>query len=260
MIAVILTDWLGYELTREKQLGRSGIRITVGAGPLLANMARFSAGVPFVVILALNDLDASSSSYSMVEDRAASARQRWLRFAQQFPFVTRVQFRPNVDLDIGAYDHGLQLLRREKFEGDVLFMNSSLRGPSAHDWLARYHALFHERADIGLCGLTLSAVRVIDGFPKRPHLQSTFLYTNMGVLQEVFPKGLYEGSLSSKQEAISHGEIAISQAVLRHGYALRCAAFPDFIYKLGDPWQIPLVYGWRAHLPELAEKYANAIL
>lgn len=117
MIAVILTDWLGYELTREKQLGRSGIRITVGADPLLANMARFSAGVPFVLILVLNDLDASSSSYSMIEDREARARQRWLRFAQQFPFVTRVQFRPNVDLDIGAYDHGLQLCDARNSKG-----------------------------------------------------------------------------------------------------------------------------------------------
>jgi len=47
--------------------------------------------------------------------------------------------------------------------------------------------------------------------------------------------------------------------VLRLGYALRCAAFPEFIYRPGDAWQIPMVFGWR-RVRELAEKYANTIL
>ena len=232
----------------------------VGAGPILANLARYSAGIPFFVILVLNELQPSPPAGSTTETRADGKKKQWWRsFATQFEFVKDIQFRPNVDFDIGAYEYGLQILRRGNFEGDVLFMNSSLRGPSANKWLARYHALFHERNDIGLCGVTLNTLRVHDDLPDRPHVQSFFLYTSMRVLRAVFPDRLYQGALSSRQEAIDHGEIAISQAVLRHGYAIRCAAFPDFMYRLGDAWQIPLVFGWRS-VPELADKYANTIL
>ena len=138
-------------------------------------------------------------------------------------------------------------------------MNSSLRGPGADHWLARYGSLLHERDDIGLCGITLNALAVRDGLAEQAHVQSFFLYTSTRVLHEVFPNRLFQGSLSSRQQAISNGEIAISQAVLRQGYAIRCAAYPDFIYRLGDAWTIPLVYGWRS-VPELARKYANTIL
>lgn len=256
MVAIILTDWLGYEPARVKRVG--GTAMEVGAGPLLENLARYSAGTAFFVILVLNEL--STSPIASTETRAISEKKQWWQsFARQFAFVKDIQFRPNTDFDIGAYEHGLQILRQRKFEGDVLFMNSSLRGPSADNWLARYDSLFHERDDMGLCGITLNALAVRDGFPELPHVQSFFLYTSMRVLQDVFPERLFQGALSSRQEAISNGEIAFSEAVLRHGYAIRCAAFPDFIYRLGDTWQVPLVYGWRS-VPELAGKFANTIL
>jgi len=258
VVAIILNDWLGYEPARLKRVG--AIKMEVGAGPILANLARYSAGIPFFVILVLNEPQPSCPTGSMVETHADVAKkQRWQSIAKKFAFVRDIQFRSNVDFDIGAYEHGLRILRRGNFDGDVLFMNSSLRGPGSHKWLAKYHALFHERDDIGLCGITLNALSVRDGLPELPHVQSFFLYTSMRVLQKVFPARLYQGALSSRQEAILRGEIGISQAVLHHGYAIRCAAFPDFMYKLGDAWQIPLVLGWR-RVPELAEKYANTIL
>lgn len=260
LVAIILNDWLGYEPARVRHVGHSRIRRTVGAGPILANIARFSPGVPFFIVLVLNELGASAPADSTSESQAATAKQRWQYLAKQFPFVTRVDFRPNQDFDIGAYERGLQILRSEKFDGDVLFMNSSLSGPSADGWLAKYHALFHERDDIGLCGITLNALSVQDGLPQLPHVQSFFLYTSMRVLQRVFPERLYQGALSTKEEAIIGGEIAISQAVLRHGYAIRCAAFPDFIYRSGNTWEVPFVFGWRRNLTELAEKYGNTIL
>jgi hypothetical protein len=257
MVAIILTDWLGYEPTRVKRVGTADMQ--VGAEILLTRLAQYSAGVPFFVILVLNELDASGPG-EMNEARSAARKARWQRLAGQFPFVREVLFRPNVDFDIGAYDHGLQVLRRESFDGDVLFMNSSLQGPSADDWLGKYHTLFHEQHDIGLCGITLNAMKVFHGIPELPHVQSFFIYTSMHVLNESFPRRLYARALSSKAEAIMHGEIAISQTVLRRGYAIRCAAFPEFIYRFGDSWQIPFVYGWRRNQPELAKRFANTIV
>jgi hypothetical protein len=251
-----MNEWLGYDPVRTKRLGSSPVE--VGAGPILMNMARFEPGQPFFVILVLNELEPARSKAppGLTSERA---KEHWTEFASRFSFVREIEFRPNVDFDIGAYDHGLRVLRREAFDGDVLFMNSSLRGPHADDWLARYHTLFHEREDIGLCGVTLNAMSVSDGTPELPHVQSFFLYSSMRVLGNVFPQGLFEGELKSKKEAIELGEIAISEAVLRHGYAIRCAAYPDFVYKQGGKWEIPLVFGWRRD-PELADKYANTIL
>jgi hypothetical protein len=270
VIAVVINDWLGYEPTRQKRLVPLQARertpgsvtvVEVGLGPLLENLARFDAGQPFFVVLVLNELEpAPESAPASARTRdPEGAKERWRSAAGRFPFVRQVVFRPNLDFDIGAYDHGLQILRREGFDGDVVFMNSALRGPHADGWLARYHTLFHERPDIGLVGVTLSAVKVNDGIPHLPHVQSFFLYSSMRVLNEVFPERLYKGALDSKQRAIAGGELAISQAVLRHGYAIRCAAFPDFVYKQGGKWEIPLVKGWRGN-PELAKKYANTIV
>ena len=258
MVAIILTDWLGYEPTRVKRVGQTPMQ--VGAAPLLAALQRFSPGVPFFLILVLNETQLAAGAPSPTEaSKGEVVRERWRSLASQFPFISEVRFRPNIDFDIGAYDDGLQRLRFAKFDGDVLFMNSSLRGPTADGWLARYHALFHARDDIGLFGVTLNAMKVRDGLPESPHVQSFFVYTSMRVLGEVFPERLYQGPFSSKAEAIARGEIAISQAVLRRGYAIRCAAFPAFIYRPGDSWSIPMVFGWR-RVPELAEKYANKIL
>jgi hypothetical protein len=258
MVAIILTDWLGYEPARVKRVGQTSMQ--VGAGPLLANLARFSSGVPFFVILVLNDAQPTVGARSPTARQDADAlKEKWRSLAAQYPFVSEVRFRPNIDFDIGAYEEGLQRLRHAAFDGDVLFMNSSLRGPVADGWLAKYHELFHARDDIGLCGITLNAMKVSEGVPESPHVQSFFLYTSMRVLLKVFPERLYEGPFSSKAEAIARGEIAISQAVLRRGYAIRCAAFPEFIYRSGDSWPIPMVFGWR-RVPELAEKYANTIL
>src|SRR5215467_12523181 len=215
MVAIILTDWLGYEPTRVKRVGQTPMQ--VGAAPLLAALRRFSPGVPFFVILVLNETQRAAGAPSSTEaSKDEVVREGWRSLASQFPFISEVRFRPNIDFDIGAYDDGLQRLRSAKFDGDVLFMNSSLRGPTADGWLARYHALFHARDDIGLCGITLNAMKVRDGLPESPHVQSFFVYTSMRGLGEVFPEPLYQGQYSTKPVANARGEKSSSQANSLH--------------------------------------------
>ena len=43
-----------------------------------------------------------------------------------------------------------------------------------------------------------------------------------------------------KAEVIEQGEIRISTCILESGYAITAAMFPEFAYKRGDAWAIPM--------------------
>lgn len=251
-VAIVLVDWMGYPLERTKKVHHT--RVRCGVGRILANLQRFRPGVEFYCNLIVNR---GQSGY----------RPRWfdgLQFGQpdhhnteqtyrdlqaRYPFVNRVLFRDNEGMDIGAYDHGLNDLRVEGHGGDVVFMNSSIQGPSRHGWLAEYSALFHRDPGTGLCGITMNSRNTnLQPPPFMPHVQSMFLYSKMAVLDNVFPSGLSGTAESTKLQVILEGEIGISQRVVAAGYSLCCSSFPDFSYSEGTEWTIPegdVRYNWR---------------
>jgi hypothetical protein len=95
--------------------------------------------------------------------------------------------------------------------------------------------------DIGLCGITINPKTknlVENDFS--PHVQSFFLYTNMSVLQRVFPANLSGYNIKNDRlSLILNGEIGISKMILNAGYSITSISFPDYFYKKRNTWSLP---------------------
>lgn len=245
---IILVDWEGYPLRRKKKLGRYAIRC--GLGRILENMSRFSAGVEYGVVLVINCTDGSKKGI-------------YERLLKKYEFIERLFFRDNLGQDIGAYNYGYGYLQSIGYQGDVVFMNSSVRGPRCDGWLSRYRDLFYKREHNGLCGISLNShdTNIMENPPFAPHVQSFFIYTHMRVLQDVFKEGLCGSQVrtdgeNGKHLIIQQGEIGISRAVLDAGYSICCIAYEDFFYRKGASWDIP--YGDLRTKREF-RKFANSL-
>ena len=238
-VKIILMDWGGYPLYREKVIGQKVI--TCGIGPLLENMKKYKAGFPVDVILVIND---------------AKDRDTYRELQQKYPFIGQIIFRDNIGFDFGAYNAGWQCLKKANWGGDVVFMNSSARGPYHKRWLLLYSRLFHS-SGVGLCGATLNSHRT-NAQPKifQPHVQSFFMYTSVTVLVKVFPGDLPASNLTNRGDIVLNGEIGFSRAILDAGYGIRCKLFKRFVYFNGKPWTI--VAG-DTRYKEKFEKFANKI-
>jgi hypothetical protein len=257
-LSIILVDWNGYSLRRNKVLGENSIKC--GLGRILDKMNKYHAGMDFELnlIVNCNDEDEQNSKWytlpSLFKNYWRLTNEKYKSLQNKYPFINNVYFRDNTDMDIGAYNHGLDILRSENYQGDVLFMNTSVILPSRDGWLVNYQRLFYREDNTGLCGTTLNYNNYISQPPIfMPHVQSFFLYTNTDVLMKVFDNRLPCKSLntnsvftsdqsiySEKARIIVNGEIGISQRVLNEGYSIRCSSFPDFNYKNGDDWLIPV--------------------
>jgi hypothetical protein len=257
-LSIILVDWNGYSLRRNKVLGENSIKC--GLGRILDKMNKYHAGMDFELNLIINckDEDEQNSQWYtlpfLFKNYWSLTNEKYKSLQNKYPFINNVYFRDNTDMDIGAYNHGLDILRSENYQGDVLFMNTSVILPSRDGWLGDYQRLFYREDNTGLCGTTLNHNNNISQPPIfMPHVQSFFLYTNTDILMKVFDNRLpcnssntnsvfiSDGSTySEKDRIIVNGEIGISQRVLNQGYSIRCSSFPDFNYKNGDDWLIPV--------------------
>ena len=246
-VHLVVVEWMGYPLKRKKILGENTVRC--GLERILYNLARVDAGMDFDCTVVINRTDvipksnlpeiiAENRLVKMFSRNSVSTNdcRKYESLVEKYPFITDLLFRDNQGQDLGAYDFAYKLLRKNGYTGDILFINSSVSGPSQDRWLKKYRDLFYKEPDTGLCGITLNALcEVFD-----PHVQSFFLFTNMRVLTEVFGAGLLEDlSIAEKWTLIQQGEVAISRKILNAGYGIRCSAFPDFYYKKGDQWTIP---------------------
>lgn len=272
---IILVDWSEYPLYRQKKLN-DVITVSCGLGAVLDNMAKYSAGADYEVTVIITGIQSPLYEYCVKQYRAirhyllpnkySNERVNWYEekkalyeaLVKKYPFVARVIFKDNTGQDIGAYNRGYQLLKKANFHGDVVFMNSALEGPNEDNWLLKYKQQFLKRNDTGLCGITINPKTknlVENDFS--PHVQSFFLYTNMGVLQQVFPANLSGYNVKNDRlSLILQGEIGISKAVLEAGYSITSLSFPDHFYKKGDAWNLP--YEEIRYNPEFRQ-FANRI-
>jgi len=274
-IKIILADWQGYTMFREKRIGQNVIQC--GLGNIMQNISQYDAGIPFEMYMVINKQpydgrvgirspkDVKSSDYTALKE--------------YYDFVKDIFFKKNdAGRDIGAYDYGYNYLQKINYDGDVVFMNSSLTGPSNNNWLLKYRDLFYKQDKVGLCGISLNGAegqgrthipmtrarirhlrqtsRTLKWAP--PHVQSFFLYTNMKVLSAVFGKKLAGTCPQGIKPAhwSFESELNISKKVLDAGFSIVSRAYENFYYRKGDKWTIPK--GCQRHLKRF-RKYANSI-
>lgn len=226
-VEIILVDWVGYPIYRTKRFG--DFTATCGLGPLAENMALAKAGLSFSVTLIINGAD----------EAQRNAFESW---KGNYPFIKRIIFHNNQGKDLGAYNAGYQLLKGEGYLGDVLFVNSSSRGPLRDYWLLHYWRLFRSAEKVGLCGISMNSHTThLSERSFQPHLQSFFLYSNMKILMDVFPENLPGASmeLPDRLRLISEGEIKISQKMLEADYGIVANFSRKFIYYHGKKWRAP---------------------
>jgi hypothetical protein len=239
---IILNEWAGYDLYREKIIGDHAVQC--GLGRLLAKMAEFPAGLDVEVTLIVNT-DIGEKQWFLkrlfIKDKDLPYAQRYYDLKEKYPFIKHLVFRSNWGRDIGAYNCGYWYLRKKNYQGDVLFLNTGVGGPKDSGWLLKYRDQFYKGANIGLCGITINSHDTnLDPSPFMPHVQSFFLFTNMTVLKRVFPFNLCGvWVLHDKKQLIQEGEIGISQKILNKGYGICCIALRDFNYYQGHDWSIP---------------------
>ncbi|MDD5276298.1 MAG: hypothetical protein PHR16_09470, partial [Methylovulum sp.] len=257
-ISIILVDWSEYPLYRQKKLNDT-ISVSCGLGAILDNMAKYNAGVDYEITVIITGINSPFYEYCVKQYRSirhylmpkkySNERVNWYRekttlyetLLKKYPFVKCLIFKNNTGQDIGAYNYGYQLLKKDNYQGDVVFMNSALEGPNENNWLLKYNHQFLKHDNTGLCGITINPKTknlVENDFS--PHVQSFFLYTNMNVLRRVFPANLSGYNIKNNRlSLILQGEIGISRKILDAGYSITSISFPDYCYKKGDPWNLP---------------------
>ena len=233
VVEIILNDWAGYDFKRSKNNVGENI-IECGIENVLENMLKYDAKIAFNVNIVITGN----------EDQID--QQKYNELKSRFPFVKNVFFKNNDSYDIGAYNFGYGYLHSIGYEGNVVFMNTSVSGPHSDGWLLDYYNSFSNGENIGLHGITMNShFSKINPAPFLPHVQSFFMFTNMSVLRDVFPTGFEAADIpeaelvSNKNRLILEGEIGISQSILDKGYGISCKAYPDFVYRKGRQWTIP---------------------
>jgi len=231
-VTIILADYSGYPFYRDKDI-MGGI-IKCGIGRLFENIARFDAGLDFDIILVIN--------LASGED-AQEKQEIYNALAERYHFIRRIIFRDNIGFDFGAYNSGYQYLRSIGYGGDVVFMNSSARGPFNNLWLLKYSYLYHKK-NLGLCGVSLNSHdtnRGIEAAFFRPHVQSFFMFTSMGILTQTFNDSLPGSEIATgiQLDVIAQGEIVFSEKIIEKGFCIGSSLFDKYVYCKDSQWRVP---------------------
>lgn len=241
---IVINEWEGYPLRRDKYIGRERT-VECGLEPMLESFEKFKSGLGFEVIIVINCKENLLSRAKRLfskkinfESDAVTEKYGFLK--EKFTFVEQIIYRGNLGADIGSHDHALKALRESNYSGDIVFMNSSVRGATSDGWLKAYKDLFYSKEKIGLTGISINSHNTNYKPPIfAPHVQSFFLFTNTKVLDAVFPEGLPGASEKDKLKLIERGEIGISAKMLEAGYGINCRLLGDFTYFKGDDYSAP---------------------
>jgi hypothetical protein len=237
---LIIADWNGYNFKRRKKFGKN--KINCGLLPLLDSISQYTSGREFKVTLVITYSEHVKYGFFSFK-RKVTPKAEYYVLQEKFPFIENIIFKDNLGMDLGSYNRGLQELEKNKYIGEVILMNSSVRGPQDNNWLEKYSLLYNQNDDIGICGITMNSHNTnLTPMKFSPHIQSFFIYTDTVKLANIFDGKLPSPDVSADQKGklIEDGEIGISHTCLKLGYGLRCSSFPDFIYYLGDEWKIPV--------------------
>jgi hypothetical protein len=249
-VQVVLVEWMGYPIFRKKPIDDYVIKC--GIGHILNGMKLYDSGVDFECTIIVNEYDLPKRNKLIdwlcgfdlfrplfFNNIHTNSKEKYKEYFSSFPFVNKILFRENQNQDIGAYDYFISLLRESGHKGDVVFINSSCRGPEEKEWLEKYKKLFYKNKETGISGISINSHHISEFYP---HVQSFLIYTNMSVLDSVFPFG-FLGENGSKQldkkDLIELGELGISKSILDSGYGISCSSFPEFYYKKGFDWDMP---------------------
>ena len=160
---IILAEWGKYDFNITKKFRE--LSFDCGLNSIFSGMKSYDAGMEFELILIVTECEEKK-------------KEQYEKLKEQYPFIKEVFFRDNKGRDIGSYNFGYNYLKKQKYYGDIVFMNSGTRGPNRDNWLLEYSKLFNEQEKIGFCGVTLNSHNDnLLNAPFLPHVQSYFIYT-----------------------------------------------------------------------------------
>jgi len=246
---IILVDWDQYPLVRKKEIINRNFKF--GIQPFLENIKYHKRKNEIKVMLVINTDNANKKNLA-----------KYRALGSKFEFITSIHYRSNYAMDVGAYDYGYKICLRSGYNGRIMFVNSSVRGPHSDDWLNKYEELYKRVPKIGISGATVNMLPDKEnGKSTREHVQSWLLYSDMAVLKSCFGDSLLsdKAEYKTKRNIIDNGEIRISQKILNNGYGINCMAFPELHFFKGDQWPYPFRLGWWKK-KELASFINNTIV
>jgi len=257
-VKIILADWEGYPLFRERYICEKYLKF--GIGNLFQHISKHQAGIDFELLLIITELNLNqfagfkkllvSNSFTKKVFLEKELRQRqaqhqnkvkeYQQLMPNYPFIKELFFRENVGQDFGSYNYGYQYLKENNYNRDIIFLNASIEGPFEDNWIKKYYDMFHKYDDVGLCSISLHSHNTnLKSRPFAPHGSSNLLYTNMNVLNKVFPKDLCGAFTTDKNVIANEGEVRFSQEILNAGFSICCTKHDDVFYKKGEEWTIP---------------------
>ena len=124
-VKVVLVDWMGYPLFREKRLGPRSFRC--GLGGLVRNIEPDNAGVPFDCTVVVNRRPETFGWVNhvpgirriLLNRPETNSRSKYDWFLRSYPCVAQTVYRDNRLQDIGAYDDFYRQLKDDGYTGHV---------------------------------------------------------------------------------------------------------------------------------------------